>query len=118
MFIPSNKKDKETIHRIHSLNNDVTIAEVKAVFEMLITTVVLDYLDEETTYIPYLGELSIEHESDSLIDGMRDANVKISIKPDNFVKTVIGQIADGEIVNDLDAALIKKIISDMENRIS
>jgi hypothetical protein len=118
MYLQTFKKDKETIHRVHSLNSDVPLANIKDTFEMLFTDVVFHYVDHETIHIPYIGEMKIQHVGDKLVDGYREAVLEIKIEPSTFLKKIIGQIEDGETVTDLDKAFVSKVISDMEDKVN
>ncbi len=97
MPFPLNKQDRETILRIYSMPNDLTRDQIKGTFENFLLASAISYLSEDSMHLPFFGEMKITHEDDEVIDGFKQANLKIEIEPSTLIKKIIGGIKDGDI---------------------
>lgn len=119
MHIPTTKKDQESFLQIHSLLNELTSEQVKVVFERLLTVLILSYLDNKSLRIPHIGDLHIEYEGDTIDEGLRKANLSISVEPTEFLRKLIGQVEDTHPKRtDLDKIEIDKILLELSTIIN
>lgn len=86
------KETQEKLHLISGLRKD----DVRNFFESLLSLIVLNYVEGEKTYIPFLGEVEIKHVKDEYEEGKKKAVLDVSIDADYNLRHNVGQIADGE----------------------
>lgn len=99
------KQDKETILRVNSIEPNLSLSVTKKVIRDLIRIIVLNYLGEESTPIPFLGELKINYDGDTINDGATEAKISIDINPNPYFLKIIGQIHDNK-TNEISKELI------------
>jgi len=104
-----NKEGKEILERIHLISG-VKKDDVISVLESLSILIVLNYLNNDDTYIPFIGNCHLEYKGDKVIDGKAEAVVKCIFSVDDFLLRNIGQIEDGISV-DAEKILKRKIYS-------
>lgn len=114
--LKTTKIDNETILKIHSLSTDLSEKTIKKTFSTLLQCILYNYMDESKTYIPYLGNLSIEHTDDIKENGLSKAKLTIEIDASDFLCTAIGNIDDGELT-EVDKFLIENIGYELENKL-
>jgi len=90
-----NAQSKNTIEQVRRIN-EYSYEDCKHFFESLVTHIILNYLDEKSTYIPYFGEVFIKYDGEDLVQGGREAKVSLSFIADQNLKKIIGQCIDGE----------------------
>ncbi len=88
-----NRDEKKEVQRFH-LHSHKSFDDSKVFYEVLATLVFLDYLEGESTTIPLIGDLKIEHETDILTKKGKECVIKATLKPSEFLKKVIGQSLD------------------------
>jgi hypothetical protein len=100
---------KEAYEKIHLLS-EVAIEDVKAVFEAILTSSVLNYAEGEATYLPGVGKLSIHYEGEEFVKEGKQAKIFIEIDPDDTLKKNIGQVVD-KVETDVEKKYKSKIRS-------
>ena len=113
MFIPMTKTDKDTILKINTLADAVSIDDIKEVFETFLTHLIINYLDGEETYLPYIGTIHVDHLKDEIVDGMKKTNINVTIESSEFFSKLIGEVLDksSDLVT---RTFIQKTVSELE----
>jgi len=93
-----NSDGRDTIEKIHLLSG-LSKADIKTFFESLFTLVVLDYLETDDTYLPFLGSLSIDYIDEEYNSDSKTANLEVTINSDPDLKLNIGQIKDQDVTS-------------------
>lgn len=88
-------KGKETIERLNLLSG-VGKENTRNFFESLLTLITVDYLDGESTYLPFIGNVSITYKGDRYEGDVKKAILELDIEPDDVLTKNIGQIQDGD----------------------
>ena len=83
------------IDRIHLMSGE-SKQTIRGFFESLVSLIVLNYIEGESTNIPFLGTVSIEFLRDKIDKNEKEAVIDIRIDPDSALLKNIGQIQDGE----------------------
>ena len=119
MHLPTKKKDKEVFLNIQSLSSTgVTMEQIQSVFEQFLVNIVINIADGETAYFPFLGDIQVEYLGDTIDDGKKEAQIKVTIDPCDSLKRLIGQIHDSnEGENDLQELQIVKIMTLMDDKV-
>lgn len=107
------KNSKEMINLIH-LYSGKSIEEVESVFRTLLIGLVMDYLDDSDSYLPYIGNISVEYKGDCVIDGGKEAVLSIKIKPCDLLKSLIGQVEDYRVSIDSYSDIITYLIDNIK----
>lgn len=114
-MITTTKDDKMTLFEIHSQSgNKITLDQVKLFCALQFKVIIMNYLEGNSTHIPYLGELKIEHIEDKIIDGLNDAVLNVTIDPSNVLKREIGSIGDDPLSSLLIDDLINKNVLELD----
>lgn len=87
--------DRDTIENV-KLISGVTNEQCRDFFESLVSYIVLNYLQEKPTHLPFLGDITISHDADEITSEGKLAKLSIQITPDFNLQKIIGQIADDE----------------------
>lgn len=106
---------KRTIRQI-SLITGQTFDITREFFESLFTIILLDYLEEKPTNIPFFGKVKIEYKGDKMKKGGKQAVVEFDFKPSNYLLRNIGQIED-KTSCDIEKLFKKKIRFNLEKLI-
>ena len=88
-------ENKDTIDKIHLLSGE-SKQSVRNLFEALASLIILNYMEKESTNIPFLGNIILEQHGNEITKEGKVAIVDIKIEPDNNLLKNIGQIDDGE----------------------
>lgn len=104
-----NKDAVEALEKIHLISG-VKKDDVLQVFKSLAILLVLDYLNNDKTYVPFFGECRLVHEGDNNKEGKLEAIVNCEFNIDDFIKRNIGQISDNSFF-DVKKILKSQIIS-------
>lgn len=105
--IQFSKKEKEIVHKVHLLTGRPH-SEVRDFFESFLVTFLVDYLEKDSTSIPFFGDIKLQYLGDVNTPGGRVAKVDIDFTPTDFLVRTVGQIEDGE-ESDLEKHLKDKI---------
>ncbi len=87
--------NKESIEKIHLLSGE-SKQTIRTFFESLISLILLDYIEGESTNIPFIGTLSIEYIDEKITNGKKEANIKVKLNPDSNLIKNVGQVQDKE----------------------
>jgi hypothetical protein len=102
-----NKDAKEILEKIHLISG-VKKDDVTSVLESLTILIVLNYLNNEDTYIPFIGNCSLRYKGDKTVDGKLEAVVECEFNIDDFLLRNIGQVED-DGVTDAEKILKRRI---------
>lgn len=108
-----NERNKDTIEKIHLLTGE-TKGAVRQFFESLIFILTVDYINNESTNIPFFGEITIKNMGDTLEKGGKRVNLVIEFDPEDIFQTNVGQIEDGE-QSELEKVLRNRIRNSLSN---
>jgi len=114
MRISSDEKD--IIDKI-SLLSGIKKADVRTVFETLSIVSALYYLNNESTDIPFIGNLSLSYEGEEFNKGTKKAIVTGEMDLNDYLKKMIGQIEDDDSNSDIEKFMKQKIYSSLGNYI-
>ena len=87
---------------------------IRNFFESLISIVILDYIEGETTNIPFLGTIKIEYKGEKLVEGEKEADIVIAIEPENTLLKNIGQIKD-KVESDIEKMIKTRMVEDLRS---
>lgn len=114
-MITTNYKDKETLIATHAQSGGkILLEEVKLIQALLFKVIVNNFMDDETTHIPYLGEIKINHKEDIVVDGLKEAVLEVVIEPSALLKREIGSIGDDVKESLLVDDLTNKLVLELE----
>lgn len=95
---------KETYEHLHRLSG-VSIQDLKATFDALGTYMILNFMEDKQSYIPYIGNLKTVYEGEDYISGTKKAKVSFEIEVDDmYIKNV------GNAVDNNDTDIEKRIL--------
>jgi hypothetical protein len=86
---------KDTVERLQ-LMTGLSKEQSRTFFESLLTLVVLNYLEGNTTYIPFIGHIDIDYLYDKFEGDTKKAVLDIAVNADDNLSRNIGQIEDGD----------------------
>ena len=89
------QEEKDLIYRIHLLSGK-PLSDITEMFESFCLCTVLSCLEGEPLQIPMVGEMEVKYSGEDISALGKEAKVEIQVKPNKFLKKVIGQIQDGE----------------------
>jgi len=87
--------NKESIEKIHLLSGE-SKQTIRTFFESLISLILLDYIEGESTNIPFIGTFSVKYTGDKIVNGKKEADIEVELKPDNNLIKNVGQVHDKE----------------------
>lgn len=116
MYLPKTQEDREGMIAIQSLAQKVTMEETTSLLESILIWSVLQYLDNSSFHIPYLGKLKIYYRGEDIVDGEKEARLSISVTPTDLLKRIIGQVEDNKNT-EIDSAFIEKILYEIEAKL-
>lgn len=107
-----NAESKDTIEKIRLFSGS-TYEQSKDFFESLVTYLVYNYLEGNSTYIPFFGSVKVNYEGDIVDAKGKEAVLSLDFEADSSLKKIIGQIVDGE-ETEVEKILKKKIRIELE----
>lgn len=110
------EKSKNSINDI-GLITGISYEQSKDFFDSLLFYIVLNYLENKPTILPYIGEFKLIHNGDIITTDGRIANISIEYVPDDSVKKIIGQISDKENIVEIEEFLKSKIKNELEETV-
>lgn len=105
---------KVALKRIQDLSG-TRLEDCRLFFETLAVLATYEYIEGNPITIPFLGSFEVKYLGDKVKKKGREAMVDVSFTPDPAFLRIVGQIADGEEVNDAEAVVMKRIKKDLEN---
>lgn len=88
-----NSENRDSIDKIHLYSGENKHV-IRAFFESLITVILLDYMEGESTNIPFLGDIAITYKGEMVAEGRKEAKINIEVTPDANLLKNIGQLKD------------------------
>jgi hypothetical protein len=88
-------EEKEFVEKTRLLS-DTTFEQVRDFYEAFFSAIILNYLDEKPSEIPFLGKVNIKYLEDKITALGKEAQLEINVDAGQILKRTIGQIIDGE----------------------
>ena len=99
--------EREIINKI-SIISGLKIETIRNVFESLASVTIMDYIEGNVVYVPFLGNFTINHIKDIKKNNRKEAIININFKPNPYISRNIGQINDGD-ESDIEKSFYNKI---------
>jgi len=112
------KKQKELnmLQRLHSFSG-LRQDQIKKLFRDLSYQMLRDYRLNDSSYIPFLGEVTINYQGDVQTDKGLKASVILDFDlSEEFIRSV-GQIVDGESCSDYEKEMMGRIKESLEEKL-
>lgn len=87
------QKNKSTIEKMHLISGE-NKGSIRNFFESMLILIVMDYLEEGKTNIPFIGDFKIKHLKDEYTRDGNEAVIELDFDADNNLLKNIGQIKD------------------------
>lgn len=110
-----NNEGKDTVERLHLLSG-LGKEDSRNFFESLLTLIILDYLEGEETYLPFIGRVKVHYKGDRYEGDVKRAILDIDFQPDDMLIKNIGQIEDGDS-SDIEEVFEKRLRNALSERI-
>lgn len=107
VLLKLNKDAKEALEKIHLISG-IKKDDVTKVLESVVILLILNYLNGEDMYIPYLGNCRLEYKGDKTVNNKLEAIVDCQFNVDDFILRNVGQIED-EKIPEIEAILKRRI---------
>ena len=104
--MPLSSKEKDALRNIRLLFGKPA-NEVHDLFESVGVAAVLSYLKKDCIVIPYIGEIKINYDGDSLTTKGKEAKLNCEFTPSPFLIRNIGQIED-KVDTDIERILVNR----------
>lgn len=116
------QEEKMTIEELRNLSK-MNTCDVNSILKALMFVVLLNFSENESTKIPYFGELKIEYLGDKNEVEGRIANLHIDFKPSPKLAKNIGQLIDARNpksnvkITDIDCVqdIMKEIVDELSD---
>lgn len=102
------KREKEFVEKIHLLSGGLPYNDCRKFLESVLTLILIDFQDNSSTYIPFLGEIDVSYAGEEITRKGKQAKVDIKVEPDEFFLRNVGQSVDGD-ETDIEKNLKKEI---------
>ena len=87
--------EKLIVEELRNLaNGDLNVSDVNSFLKSLMLLTLMNFSENESTKIPYFGELKIEYLGDKITDKGRVADLKVDFIPSPTLVKNIGQLID------------------------
>lgn len=106
---------KDTVERLHLLSG-IGKENSRNFFESLLTIIILDYLEGEKTYLPFIGEFTLTYKGDTYNGDTKKAIIDVDFNADDVLLRNIGQIQDGE-ETDIEDVFEKRLQNALSERL-
>ena len=90
-----NTENKDSVDKLHLLSGEKK-KTVRNFLESLTTLIILNYLENTSTNIPFFGTFKIKQIGNHIDNDGKEAVIDIEFKPEESFLRSIGQIEDGE----------------------
>lgn len=116
-----NQDEKLVLEELRNLSK-LNSSEIDDILKALMMVVLLNFSENETTKIPYFGELKLEYLGDKTTLSGRMADLKVNFIPSHQLVKNIGQLIDVKNPNcdmkvtDIDC--IKDIMNDITSKLN
>ena len=118
-----NQDEKLIVEELRNLaNGDLNVNDVNSFLKSLMLLTLMNFSENESTTIPYFGELKIEYLGDKITDKGRIADLKVDFVPSATLVKNIGQLVDVKNPNCdtkvTDVECIQDLMKDIGNRLN
>ena len=123
IFMKLSQDEKLIIEELRNLaNGDLNVNDVNSFLKSLMLLTLMNFSENESTTIPYFGELKIEYLGDKITDKGRVADLKVDFIPSATLVKNIGQLVDVKNPNCdtkvTDVECIQDLMKDIGNRLN
>ena len=98
---------KNTLKKLQLMTGQ-SLSDTKRFLKYFFSILILDFLENQSTHIPYFGEIKINYIKDIIRKEGKEAEINIDFIADKQLLKSIGQIIDNE-ESDLEKFLFKEI---------
>lgn len=99
IFMKLSQDEKLIVEELRNLaNGDLNVNDVNSFLKSLMLLTLMNFSENESTTIPYFGELKIEYLGDKITDKGRIADLKVDFVPSATLIKNIGQLVDVKIL--------------------
>lgn len=110
-----NAQGKEVVEQLNLLSG-LGKESSRNFFESLLSQIIINYLDDEPTYIPFIGTIYIRYKGDRFEGNIKKAILDIDFTPDDMLIKNIGQIQDGD-ETDIEEIFEKRLQNALNERL-
>ena len=123
IFMKLSQNEKLIVEELRNLaNGDLNVNDVNSFLKSLMLLTLMNFSENESTTIPYFGELKIEYLGDKITDKGRVADLKVDFVPSATLVKNIGQLVDVKNPNCdtkvTDVECIQDLMKDIGNRLN
>ena len=123
IFMKLSQDEKLIVEELRNLaNGDLNVNDVNSFLKSLMLLTLMNFSENESTTIPYFGELKIEYLGDKITDKGRIADLKVDFVPSATLIKNIGQLIDVKNPNCdtkvTDVECIQDLMKDIGNRLN
>jgi len=123
IFMKLSQDEKLIVEELRNLaNGDLNVSDVNSFLKSLMLLTLMNFSENESTKIPYFGELNIEYLGDKITDKGRIADLKTEFIPSPTLVKNIGQLIDVKNPNCdtkvTDVECIQDLMKDIGNRLN
>lgn len=123
IFMKLSQDEKLIVEELRNLaNGDLNVNDVNSFLKSLMLLTLMNFSENESTTIPYFGELKIEYLGDKITDKGRIADLKVDFVPSATLVKNIGQLVDVKNPNCdtkvTDVECIQDLMKDISNRLN
>ena len=123
IFMKLSQNEKLIVEELRNLaNGDLNVNDVNSFLKSLMLLTLMNFSENESTTIPYFGELKIEYLGDKITDKGRIADLKVDFVPSATLIKNIGQLVDVKNPNCdtkvTDVECIQDLMKDIGNRLN
>lgn len=123
IFMKLSQDEKLIVEELRNLaNGDLNVNNVNSFLKSLMLLTLMNFSENESTTIPYFGELKIEYLGDKITDKGRIADLKVDFVPSATLIKNIGQLVDVKNPNCdtkvTDVECIQDLMKDIGNRLN
>lgn len=117
MHLKLNSFEKDLVQEISTLSG-YSPAIVREVLEFTFIRQIEQYFADNKLPVPFLGELLVKFKGDEFVNGEKDAIIDTTFLPSSILKTVVGEIEDGdmELIKNLLEQKVKAALSETINK--
>ena len=122
-FMKLSQDEKLIVEELRNLaNGDLNVNDVNSFLKSLMLLTLMNFSENESTTIPYFGELKIEYLGDKITDKGRVDDLKVDFVPSATLVKNIGQLVDVKNPNCdtkiTDVECIQDLMKDIGNRLN
>lgn len=123
LFMKLNSDERLIVEELRNLSNgDLNVSEVNSFLKSLMLLTLMNFSEDESTVIPYFGELKIDYLGDKITDKGRVADLDVKFTPSAMLIRNIGQLVDVKNPNCktkiTDVDCIKEIMNEIGSKLN